>query len=195
VGSLDTGAEYTVPWDSVFDVSIPAADLALVYSNPHDPRYSPKSRCLHDYFLALGWGPLHGGAQCHEALKADGVPKAAAGLLDALAVLFFQIINKAAAFGCRMVKQLSEQKAASSLDAYRIAARAIPSRACAKPHRLCGRVARKKAGAASTRKSPIESAEAAKRAATLLVGITTLGGIVTNAIRGSFGLTDRGFFK
>ena len=86
VGSLDTGAEYTVPVGSVFDVSIPRG-LHWLF-NPHDPRYL-KAAALHDYFLALGWDRFTAGAQFHEALKADGVPKLRRALM-ALAVLFFK---------------------------------------------------------------------------------------------------------
>jgi len=86
VGSPITGALYVVPVGAQFDVSVPRGLRWIC--NPLDPRYF-KAAALHDHFLSIGWDRFTAGAQFHQALKADGVPKLRRALM-ALAVLFFK---------------------------------------------------------------------------------------------------------
>lgn len=86
VGPETYGAEYSIPSNMVFDVSIPGA-LQWLFS-PHDHRYL-KASALHDHFLESGWDRFTAGAQFHEALKADKVPRWRR-IAMALAVLFFK---------------------------------------------------------------------------------------------------------
>ena len=86
VGSVETGATYTIPVGAQFDVSVPR--YARWLCNPHNPKYF-KAAALHDHFLSIGWDRFTAGAQFHQALKADGVPKLRRALM-ALAVLFFK---------------------------------------------------------------------------------------------------------
>ena len=86
VGSVSTGASYTVPVGFRFDGTVPK--LARWLFSPHNPKYR-KAFALHDWFLHLGWDRFTAGAQFHEALKADGVGRVERAIMS-LAVLFFK---------------------------------------------------------------------------------------------------------
>lgn len=72
VGRKGSGFTYTVPAETVFDVSIPTVFRWCF--DPHDKRFH-KAACLHDAMLRDGWPRSTAGAEFNEALRADGVGK------------------------------------------------------------------------------------------------------------------------
>lgn len=78
------GPLYRVPAGFVFDVSFPRWTRWLL--DPHRHEYH-KASAIHDHMLKAGWSRITSGAEFHNALKADGVPRLARAVFF-LAVVF-----------------------------------------------------------------------------------------------------------
>lgn len=73
IGRKGSGFWFEVRDGTLFDVSIPAGPLRLVF-DPHDPRYL-KAAALHDEILRAGFDRITAAGAFNAALAADGVSR------------------------------------------------------------------------------------------------------------------------